>query len=462
MGPSGPFPRSKSNFHEGRPRRRVTALVLFVRADGCYAPQTVQAYFDHVRALERAYGAALERAGFDAVLVHSGSLVRKTVFDDQDWPLRPTPHFQHWIPLAEPDAWVLARPGRRATLIRTTTTSFWETPPSPPAAFFFDAFDVVSVESWEAARRHVPAGRVAFVGERDERGFGLPRDAALLGALDALRTKKTPWEVECLAEANRVAARGHEAVRAAFAGGETNELRLHLLYLEATQQDDPETPYKNIVASGRNAATLHHVTYRKDASGAPSLLLDAGATRFGYCSDITRTHVRGASDAFAALVAAVDAMQKRLCAAIRSGDKYESLHDESHRQTSAILRDLGVVRELSVEAIDARGISRAFYPHGLGHSLGLQTHDVGCATMKPRPDNPFLRNTSVIEPGQVFTIEPGVYFIESLLAPLRAGELAKHVDWALVDALAPHGGVRIEDDVLVAEKVRNFTREVLP
>jgi Xaa-Pro dipeptidase len=99
----------------------------------------------------------------------------------------------------------------------------------------------------------------------------------------------------------------------------------------------------------------------------------------------------------------------------------------------------------------------------LGHSLGLQVHDVGCATTKPRPENPFLRNTTVISEGQCFTIEPGVYFIDSLLRPLKDGPRAKDVDWKLVDALAPFGGVRIEDDVIVrADGLRNLTREVLP
>lgn len=168
-------------------------------------------------------------------------------------------------------------------------------------------------------------------------------------------------------------------------------------------------------------------------------------------------------DTFAALVESVDAMQKRLCARVRTGDRYEALHDESHKQTSAILRELGIARELSVEEIDAKGISRAFYPHGLGHSLGLQTHDVGCALAKPRADNPFLRNTSVIEEGQVFTIEPGVYFIDSLLGELRQQKVAQYIDWSLVSALSPLGGVRIEDDVHVTSgALRNFTREVLP
>jgi len=84
-----------------------------------------------------------------------------------------------------------------------------------------------------------------------------------------------------------------------------------------------------------------------------------------------------------------------------------------------------------------------------GHSLGLQTHDVGCASRAPRPDNPFLRNTTDVATNQVFTIEPGVYLIADLLEPLRAGPQGAGVDWTLVDALAPLGGVRIEDNILV-------------
>jgi Xaa-Pro dipeptidase len=94
----------------------------------------------------------------------------------------------------------------------------------------------------------------------------------------------------------------------------------------------------------------------------------------------------------------------------------------------------------------------------------LQTHDVGCALLKPRADNPFLRNTSVIAKDQCFTIEPGVYFIEPLLAPVRASEVGRDVDWRLVSELSALGGVRIEDDVVVTgeRSIRNLTREVLP
>jgi Xaa-Pro dipeptidase len=81
--------------------------------------------------------------------------------------------------------------------------------------------------------------------------------------------------------------------------------------------------------------------------------------------------------------------------------------------------------------------------------------------VKPKPENPFLRNTSVIAPDQVFTIEPGIYFIEMLLAPLRAKE--KRIDWTLVGELATLGGIRIEDDVRVRPQgIDNLTRQVIP
>lgn len=425
---------------------------------------------EHVASIQEGYEKILVESGLDGVLVHSGAIVLKTGADDQYWPLRPTPHFQHWLALAEAEAALLIRPGKKPTLFRPAEVSFWESPAPLPADFLVEPFDVEKYAKWADLKPHLPA-RIAFVGDAGARAavLGIERvnEKELVAKLDALRVLKSEYEIACLAEANRIAARGHARVRDAFFGGETSELALHLLYLSATSQDDPETPYKNIVALGPHAATLHHVTYTKDAAGAPSLLLDAGATHLGYCSDVTRTYVapRGGAGAetFGGMIAAMDAMQRRLAVAAQVGRPYEELHDESHREVSKILHDTKLVR-LSTEEIDAKGISRAFYPHGLGHSLGLQCHDVGCATTKPRADNPFLRNTATIAPHQVFTIEPGLYFIAPLLEALRAKPEGAAVDWTLVDALARFGGIRIEDDVFVEAKgpVRNLTREALP
>jgi Xaa-Pro dipeptidase len=425
-------------------------------------------YRAHIVWLSDETARVLRANGFDALVIHSGAPVKRTQADDQFWPLRPTPHFHHWAPLSEPDCAVVAVPGRKPKLLRMIDPSFWEVLPPPETEHFWSAFDVVEVRSAAQVREQLPHGRVAFVGDHVQAaadwGIDAPNPPQLIEALDQLRVLKTQYEVECLAEANRRAAAGHEELRKLFAGGDRAELELHLAFLGATRQDAYDTPYKNIVALGKHAATLHHVNYEKRARPAQTLLLDAGASFAGYGSDVTRTWVKGggaAASAFAQLVAQVEAMQQRLCAGARVGLLYEQLHEEAHRQVGAILRETGIARVSGDEAVGT-GITRAFFPHGLGHSLGVQVHDVGCASVKPRPENPFLRNTMVIAERQSFTIEPGIYFIDALLGPLREGAQAKSVDWKVVDALAPLGGVRIEDDVIVgAQGVRNLTREVL-
>ncbi len=416
----------------------------------------------HIAQVSRGTAAALETAGFSALLIHSGTPLKRTLADDNYFPLRTTPHFHHWLPLQEAGCTLLFVPGQKPRLFRPAELNIWEAPAPPESDHFWSAFEV------SAGAPLVPAGRVAFVGDdlHAAAALGL-KDAALnppalVAALDQLRVRKTAYEVECLAEANRRASRGHDELRQLFQKGDRAELDLHLSFLGATRQDDAETPYKNIVALGKHAATLHHIAYQKRAQPAQSMLVDAGAGFAGYGSDITRTWVKGggaAASAFAEMVAGLEAMQQRLCGMVRIGLPYEELHDESHRQSAEVLRAAGISR-LPADELVARGVTRAFYPHGLGHSLGLQVHDVGCALQPPRKDNPFLRNTATIAKDQVFTIEPGIYFIDALLAPLRS---SPDLDWKLVEALSALGGVRIEDDIVVLESgIRNLTREALP
>jgi Xaa-Pro dipeptidase len=121
------------------------------------------------------------------------------------------------------------------------------------------------------------------------------------------------------------------------------------------------------------------------------------------------------------------------------------------------------------QAIEKRYTS-AFFPHGVGHHLGIQVHDIGGhqkaregGVLPPPEGHPYLRNTRVMEPGQVFTIEPGIYFVPMLLEPFRTGPAAADFNWPLIDQLAPFGGIRIEDNVVVTENGhRNLTRELLP
>ena len=427
-------------------------------------------YAQHVRALDAAYDRVLAEHGFDGVMIHSGTPKSRSRYDDQYWPLRPTPHFEHWIALAQPGCLLLKAIGKPAQVIWPTVTDYWERPRPPQIDHAEGHLELVRTTR-EKVKEHVPArGRWAWIGEdlhaREQLAPLAEADPpALLRALDALRVHKTAWEVHCLIQANRLAAAGHDAVLAAFLRGERRELDLHLEFLRATRQDDWETPYKNIVALGPHASILHHVGYAKEGRESASILLDAGAAYLGYASDITRTWVIGSeprATTFSALIAGMEKLQQEVCAEARIGMSYEDLHDSSHRKLSALLAEAGIVR-CSAEDADRLGISRVFYPHGLGHSLGLQCHDVGCGLTIPKPNNPFLRNTSVIEARQTFTIEPGLYFIDTLLAELRDKPEGAHVDWTLVDELIPFGGIRIEDDLLVTEQgLENLTRPLLP
>ncbi len=435
-----------------------------------------QLYQDHITLLSARYARVMAAHGLDALVLHAGSPQSKSAFDDQHWPLVGVPHTRHWLHLNAADSAVVIEAGKTPRVLLNVACDFWEAPPEVPADHCWRALERVDVQGPEGVRAKLPhavigAGRAAFIGQDRTRAaaWGFVDDtiapAALLKDLDSLRTIKSPYEVLCMREANRTAAAGHATVLRAFldapASEAPSELELHLLYLGATSQDAHEAPYQDIVAQGAHAATLHHVTYDRARRAAQSLLLDAGTTCQGYDSDLTRTVVRGsgaAADTFRALVAGVERLQQELCTRVRPGVPYQRLHNESHELLAAVLRDIGLAKASSAELVDS-GATRKLLPHGLGHSLGLQTHDVGCRSVAPEPRNPFLRNTTTIAVGQCFTIEPGCYFIPALLDELRALPVAAQLDWRLMEALTPFGGVRIEDNLVVTESgCDNLTR----
>lgn len=424
-------------------------------------------YAAHVATLTDRVSLALERAGYDRVVIHAGDLVLRSRFDDLEWPFRPTPAFCHWASWPWPGSAVVLEKGRAARLLARRRSDFWERPEARDADLVRRGIDVTEVESSAELRSAAERPRSAFIGETKEAGIRLGFEEpdinppALVELLHETRVHKTPYEVASLAEANRRAARGHRAVAAAFLEGERSELGLHLLHLGVIGEDQP--PYGNIVALGDAAAVLHHHDYR-DRPEARSLLLDAGAGARGYAADITRTHVAPGDDSgFAELVASMDALQQAVIARIEVGIGYESLHDQAHDLLGGLLVEHGLVT-CSAEAAVHQGLTRVFFPHGLGHSLGVQVHDVGCRRTPPRKENAWLRNTRTIETGQVFTIEPGLYFIDALLEPLRSEPLGESVRWDRIERLRGYGGIRIEDDVLVLDgsakgRVRNLSRE---
>ena len=427
-------------------------------------------YAQHLEIRRAAAEAALEASGFDAMVLASGSALRYHA-DDQHAPFRSNAHFLHWLPLGGPGHLLHVRSGSRPRLLRVLANDYWHASESADDALFAGEMEVHTVADTQQAWTVLGApAATAYVGDQPERALaaGFPAGAvnppALLARLDWDRGCKTAWEVHCMEQAQRLAARGHRAAREAFdAGG--SELDIHHAYVDALECVDADLPYESIIALDAHAATLHY-TLKGTGKGGRVLLIDCGARHLGYCADITRTWTReGCDRLFEELRIAMDAIQRSLCERLAPGCSFVGLHLETHRRIADLLHAFGVLKAGGQAAVDA-GLTVPFYPHGLGHHLGLQVHDVGGRQSAPAggetpppPGHPHLRNTRTLAAGQVLTIEPGVYFIDMLLAPLRAGPHRSQVDWKLVERLQPLGGVRVEDNVLVTEDGRrNLTR----
>jgi len=425
-------------------------------------------YAKHLRALMQRADQALQASGHEHLLIAAGA-EKYQFLDDRPYPFAINPHFAHWLPLTQhAGSWLAYSPGERPVLVYYQPEDFWHLPPADPEGVWVEHFDIRIVRQPEDAVRHLPpAARAAIVTEADAAlpGYAPNNPQVLLDRLHWERSFKTPWELSRMRAAQRRAVPGHRAAEAAFRAGES-EAGIHRAYLAATGHRDADLPYGNIIGLNEHGAILHYQVQENSAPAhSRSLLIDAGASVDGYAADITRTYGNGDAE-FEALIAAVDRVQQALCARVRPGQSYPALHIEAHHRLAGVLKDLGIV-DLSPEAMVESGVSSVFFPHGLGHPIGLQVHDVAGFQAGPeggrieRPaGHPFLRLTRELQPGMVVTVEPGIYFIDSLLAGLKAGPHAAAVDWQRIEHLRAFGGVRIEDEVHCTEgESENLTRD---
>ncbi|HEX7030265.1 MAG TPA: Xaa-Pro dipeptidase [Gammaproteobacteria bacterium] len=421
-----------------------------------------QLFTGHLAVMRERADAALAASSFDHLLVYSGGL-HYGFLDDNAYAFKVNPHFKRWVPVTgNPQCLLVYTPGEKPKLAFYSPVDFWHTVHPVPEDFWTAHFDIQPVASIDDAASLLPRNRdrAALIGEPAplfrEWGVKNLNPANLLDDLHYHFAWKTEYEVECMREANRLGARGHLAAEGAFRAG-ASEYEIHLAYLEATNHIDADLPYGNIVALNEHAAVLHHGHQsRRKPDEIRSFLIDAGCTFNGYASDITRTY-SAKPDEFQQLIDRMEHSQRALCDAVKPGMEYVDLQMLAHRHVADILVEFGIATG-DADALIANGVTRAFYPHGVGHYLGAQVHDVGGkiadakGTPIPQPeDQPFLRLLRRIEIGQVFTVEPGLYFIDSLLDGLRGTDAEKTVNWKRVDEFRPYGGIRIEDNVRVTE-----------
>lgn len=413
----------------------------------------------------------LARENLEGLVIHSGQEI-KVFLDDYGYPFKVNPHFKVWLPLVDiPNSWLIVNGNDKPTLIYYQPVDFWHKVIPLTESYWNEFFDIKVLTKATEVDKLLPYDKAgyAYIGAHIEvaqaLGFDNINPEPVLNYLHYHRAYKTAYEQECMRNSNKIAVAGHKAAKAAFLAGKS-EFDIQQAYLKATNHTANDTPYGNIVALNENTAILHYTALELTAPDPMrSFLIDAGAQFNGYASDITRTYAFEQNE-FANMIKRMDELMLKSVGGLRPGKSYVDLHIETYRDIGNVLNEFGIINVDTDTAVET-GIISTFFPHGLGHHLGLQTHDVGGFMADERgthinsPDNhPFLRTSRVIEANQVFTIEPGLYFIDSLLGDLKASEHKDMVNWQAVELLKPFGGIRIEDNIIVHQSSNeNMTRD---
>lgn len=312
----------------------------------------------------------------------------------------------------------------------------------------------------EGDREGVPEGTrpldelQAFVSGRPVRRLGVTPepDAELRDALIRVRRPKDDVELERMRAAARATRDGFaELVPLIEPGRSERELQVALEAAFLRNGGD-FLAFETIVAAGDHAAVLHFAPTARALRDGELLLVDAGAEFRGYASDVTRTYaVGGALAPEQALVyETVRQAGEAAIAACGPGVEWRAVHRAAALVVADGLVELGILRGRRESLVESGAVT-LFFPHGIGHMVGLGIRDTGPAsdeTREPVPGLPRLRVDIPLAPRQAWTVEPGVYFVPALLARARDRD---DLVWDRVDQLRGFGGVRLEHNVLIGD-----------
>lgn len=425
-------------------------------------------YQQHLTQLQNTFEQGFAVQNCDACLIYSGQL-KYGFQDDNNYPFKVHPYFKYWLPLTtQVKSFLFIAANQRPVVFLFQQEDYWHAQPVVPEGEWREHFELVIIKHTDEVKTALQGklNSCAFIGEETElvSDWGLQslNPEPLLNHLDYYRAYKSEYEIESMAEANKLAAKAHIAAREAFYAGKS-ELSIHLDYLAALNVRESKLPYNNIIALNHHSAVLHYDDYESvSPKQRLSFLIDAGAEYNGFCADITRSYAAQAG-LYDELNKALEQQYFGLVDEIKLNGSYTELHDSMHKRISTLLHEFNLIN-LSSEEIYEQGYSQLFFPHGVGHHIGAQVHDVGGHLASPKGDKlapdsryPFLRLLRPIEENTVFTIEPGLYVVDQLLRP-KQGD--KNINWQRIDELRPYGGVRVEDCIAVTKQgLRNLSRE---
>lgn len=292
------------------------------------------------------------------------------------------------------------------------------------------------------------------------------REFILRNCVDQVRRSKDPEEIDLIERLAKMAQAGYQKVTQIIRPG-ISEREIQLEYEMAVFQAGADSmPYGSIVGSGTNSAILHAVPTQRKVLENEIILIDAGAALNDYCVDITRIFASSGkmSTQQKELYDLVYKSQTECIQMCKTGVAWNQVHEKAARIIAQGLIDWKIFNGSVDSCLDSEAIS-LFFPHGVGHLVGLRVRDTGHEENK-NPRTYFgarLRVDLTLEENMLITVEPGCYFIKELLHSSANQEKFKtSINFNEANKWLPVGGVRIEDDILItSSKPRNLT-DVVP
>lgn len=286
--------------------------------------------------------------------------------------------------------------------------------------------------------------------------------------LSAVRRPKDEIELGRMRVANRATAAAFAAALPLLREGVSEREVQIELEAEAFRHGAEAMGYDTIIGGGTNSAVLHFAPSARRFGAGELVLIDAGAQYLGYTSDVTRTY--GVDCKLSATQEDIHAVVHQALVAsterCRPGIEWRDVHLSAALTITEGLSAMGLLKG-DPGALVESGASWLFFPHGVGHLVGLGVRDAGGTPLRERRDNPRpypnLRIDLPLETGFVVTVEPGVYFVPAILNDPENRRMHRDsVNWGAVEKLLDFGGVRIENDVLITADGHEVTTGDVP
>jgi len=401
-------------------------------------------------------------AGTDAVVViGAGELIPRPGRADLNYPFQAHSEYLYLTDRNRPGGVLVFDPADGWTDFVAPVTAeevLWSGAPADS----FEGEDLSGLDGWLQARAGRPLALLGTVPP------GLAGDAArardLRYDLNAIRRRKDDVELARMRAAAAVTAAGFaETVPRLRAGATEREIQveLELAFLRAGAD---AVAYDTIVGAGADAAVLHFAPGPRPLADGEVVLIDAGGEVRHYVSDVTRTYPvgDGFDAAHAQWHAVVHAAQRAAIELCTVGAEWLDVHRAAGVVLASGLTDFGLLHGDPEGLVDS-GAIRLFFPHGIGHLVGLGVRDAAGPLRGRETGRPGLTRIDLpLAPGHVVTVEPGLYIVPALLAdPERRARYSGAVDFARAEAMAGFGGIRIEDNIHVtADGPENLTAAI--